>query len=102
MYFKRYTSYRDAKKEWKYYHAIQTIMKEKIKAKVAKQKAAKLSANLPIRTWLQDLKALSIPPETTIEQSIFMKYHCLINIRYTKWPIYRPGAWLAIWKNLIY
>ena len=42
MYFKRHTIYRDAKKKWKYYHAIQTKLRDKIQATVAQQKAAKL------------------------------------------------------------
>ncbi|MCJ1346517.1 hypothetical protein MMC31_004734, partial [Peltigera leucophlebia] len=47
MYFKRHTIYRDARKEWEYYHAVQTKLRDKIQATVAKQKAAKLRANLP-------------------------------------------------------
>ena len=42
MYFKRHTIYRDVKKEWEYYHAIQTKLRDKIQATVAKQKTAKL------------------------------------------------------------
>ena len=36
MYLKRHTIYGDAKKEWEYYHAIQTKLWDKIQAMVAK------------------------------------------------------------------
>ena len=42
MYFKRHTTYRNAKKKWKYYYATQTKLRDKIQAIVAKQKAIKL------------------------------------------------------------
>ena len=35
MYFKRYGIYRDARKEWEYYHAVQTKLRDKIQAEVA-------------------------------------------------------------------
>ena len=93
--------HRDAKKEWEYYHAIQTKLRDKIQATVAKQKAARLRANLPVRTWLKDLKASSAPPEATTKRSISVEYHRLMNIGFTEWPTGGPGAWLAIWENLI-
>lgn len=95
MYFKRHIVYQDGKKEWDYYHAIQIKLWDKIKAIVAKQKAIKLCIHLPVRTWLQDLKALSAPPKATTKRFISVKYHCLINIGLTKWPIGGTGAWLA-------
>lgn len=36
MYFKRHTIYRNAKKEWEYYHAVQTKLRDKIQGTVAK------------------------------------------------------------------
>ena len=101
MYFKRHTIYRDAKKEWEYYHAIQTKLRDKIQATVAKQKAAKLRANLSVRTWLKDLKALSAPPEATTKRSISVEYHRLMNIGLTEWPTGGPSTWLAKWEDLI-
>lgn len=101
MYFKRYTIYRDDKKVWEYYHTIQTKLQDKIKVKVTKQKAAKLCAHLRVRTWLQDLKALSAPPKATTKQSISVKYHCLMNIRLREWPTGGPGAWLGKQEDLI-
>ena len=101
MYFKRHTIYRDDKKEWEYYHAIQTKLRDKIQATVAKQKAAKLRAHLPVRTWLQDLRASSAPPEATTKRSISVEYHRLMNIGLTEWPTGGPGAWLAKWEDLI-
>ena len=68
---------------------------------MAKQKAARFRANLPIRTWLKDLKASSAPPEATIKRCISVEYHRLMNIGFTEWPTGGPGAWLAIWENLI-
>ena len=35
MYFKRHEIYRDAKKEWQYYYAVQTKLQDKIQAVVA-------------------------------------------------------------------
>ena len=70
MYFKRHTIYRDAKKKWEYYQAVQTKLQDKIQAMVVKQKAAKLRANLPVRTWLKDLKASSAAPEAPLKRSI--------------------------------
>ena len=101
MYFKRHTIYRDVKKEWEYYHATQTKLRDKIQATVAKQKAAKLRAHLPVRTWLQDLKASSAPPEAITKRSISVEYHRFINIGLTEWPTGGPGAWLAKWEDLI-
>ncbi len=101
MYFKRYTICRDAKKEWKYYHAVQTKSQDKIQATVAKQKTAKLWANLPVSTWLKDLKASSAPAEGTIKQYISVEYHRPMNIGLTEWPKGGPSVWLAKWQDLI-
>ncbi|MCJ1349118.1 hypothetical protein MMC31_007354 [Peltigera leucophlebia] len=81
MYFKRHTIYRDARKEWEYYHAVQTKLRDKIQA--------------------TDLKASSAPPEATIKRSISVGYHRLMNIGLTEWPTGGPGAWLAKWEDLI-
>ena len=42
IYFKRHPIYRDAKKKWENYYAIQTKLQDKIQATVVKQKVAKL------------------------------------------------------------
>lgn len=84
MYFKKHIIYRDARKESEYYHVIQTKLQDIILAMVAKQKAAKFWANLPIRTWLKDVKALSALPVATIKRSISVEYYRLMNIRLTK------------------
>lgn len=68
---------------------------------MAKQKAAKLRAHLPVRTWLKDLKASSAPPGATTKRSISVEYHRLMNIGLTEWPPGGPGAWLAKWEDLI-
>ncbi len=101
MYFKRHIIYRDAKKEWEYYHDVQTKLRDKIQATVAKQKAAKFRANLPVRTWLKDLKASSAPTEAAIKRSISVEYHRLMNIGLTEWPTGGPSVWLAKWEDLI-
>ena len=87
MYFKWHTIYRNAKKKWEYYHAIQTQLQDKIQATIAKQKAAKFQANFLVKSWLKDLKAMSAPPEATTKQSILVEYHRFMNIGLTKWPI---------------
>ena len=68
---------------------------------VAKQKAAKFRANLLVKTWLKNLKALSALPKATTKQSISVKYHRLMNIRLTEWPTGGPSTWLAKWEDLI-
>lgn len=67
IYFKWYTIYKNAKKEYIYYHSVQTKLQDEIQAILAKQKAPKLEANLLVRTWFKDLKILSISLETTIK-----------------------------------
>lgn len=57
---------------------------------VAKQKAIKRSANLLVKTWLKNLKASSIPPETTTKQLILVEYPHFINIKLIEWPTGGP------------
>ena len=81
MYFKQHTFYQNVKKEWEYYHAIQTKLQDNIQDIVAKQKVAKLRTYLSVRTLLQDLKVSSALQEATTKRSISVEYHHLMNIR---------------------
>lgn len=101
VYFKQHIIYRDTKKKQEYYQVIQTKLRDKFQAMIVKQKAAKLQANLPVRTWFKDFKALSVSPEVTTKQSISVEYHYFINIELTEWLTGGPSIWLAKWKDLI-
>ena len=68
---------------------------------MAKEKAAKLRTHLLVKTWLQDLKALSATSEAITKQSISLEYHRLMKIRLRKWPTGSQGARLAKWEDLI-
>lgn len=52
--------YRVAKKDWDNYHTTVTKLRGKIQGSVARQKAAKFRTELPVRTWLRDLRLESI------------------------------------------
>ena len=100
-YTKCHTIYRNAKKDWRDYHTTQLKLREKIQATVAIQKAAKLRAKLPIRTWLKNLKASMAPSENMTKRSIFVEYHQFMNHSLHEWPQRDSNLWLAKWKNLM-
>ena len=95
------TWYKDAKENWKVYHAAQLKLQEKILETVTKQKAAKLRADLPVRTWLRDLKASTAPPENVTKRSISVEYHRFIGYGNREWPSGGPSNWLAKWEELL-
>lgn len=68
---------------------------------MAKQKAAKLRADLPVRTWLKDLKASTAPPENVTKRSISVEYHRFIGYGNREWPSDGPSNWLAKWEEIL-
>lgn len=80
---------------------MQTRLRDRIKVTVAQQKAAKLDADLPVRKWLQDLKASSALPLHMIRRSIRVDYQEFMSDGFVDWPTGGPSNWLGKWEDLI-
>ncbi|MCJ1264005.1 hypothetical protein MMC22_003876 [Lobaria immixta] len=100
-YTKRHQIWRDAKTGWETFHSVQLRLREKILATIGKQKGAKLRADLPVRTWLSDLKASTAPPENVTKCSISVEYHRFIGYGQPEWLSSGLSTWLAKWEKLL-
>ena len=91
--------YRVAKRDWDDYHTTVTKLRGKIQGSVIRQKAAKLRTELPVRTWLRDLRASTAPAEEATQRSILVEYNRFIHKEFTEWPQGGPSTWLAKWED---
>ena len=100
QYYKRYSLYRDNKKDWSEYTKIKSKLQERIISSVASSKQAPLRTIYSTRQWLTELRNSTALPAETIKQGIQSEYQKLMTVAIADWPSGGPNTWLQKWKKL--
>ena len=99
-YYKRYSLYRDDKKDWSEYLKVESKLQEQIISSVAPSKRAPLQTIYSTRQWLTELRNSTAFPAETIKQGIQSEYQNLMSVALADWPSGGPNTWLQKWEKL--
>ena len=100
QYYKRYSLYRDDKKDWSEYQKIESKLQERIISTVAPSKRAPLRTIYSVRQWLTELRNSTALPAETIKQGIQSEYQKLMTVALADWPSGGPNTWLGKWEKI--
>ena len=100
-FYKEYEIYGFKKEHWWAFTDVEMELRCRIQATVAQNKAYQLDAHLPLRKWLQNLRASTAPSLQTIQRSIRGDYQLLMSEGFADWPTGGPSNWLDEWEDLI-
>lgn len=100
QYYKRYSLYRDDKKDWSEYNKVESKLQQRLISTVAPSKRAPLRTIYSVRQWLTELRNSTALPAETIKQGIQSEYQKLMSVALADWPSGGPNTWLGKWEKI--